>query len=156
MSCPSPTRSPIPPIYQAADSTESYIFAAERGNFTSRVSGALLQGLKEAWDGVSGHGFPGVWATRFRWGRQRRATPLNIMRMFYIADTMEEAIKDARDGINAHYEVTFGLSRNWGRSGAIARGEEITAEQMNMEWFEFAMEKDVILVGTPETVAEKD
>ena len=24
-----------------------------------------------------------------------------------------------------------------------------------MEWFEFAMEKDVILVGTPETVAEK-
>ena len=150
---PKPYQKPHPPIYQAADSTESYIFAAERG-ISLTGFGRTLQGLKEAWTAyrdtasrVSGREIP--------MGQTARGDTLNIMRMFYIADTMEEAIEDARDGINAHYEVTFGLSRNWGRSGAIAKGEEITAEQMNMEWFEFAMDKDVILVGTPETVAEK-
>ena len=35
------------------------------------------------------------------------------------------------------------------------RARKISAEQMNMDWFDFAMSKDVILVGTPETVAEK-
>ena len=58
-------------------------------------------------------------------GETANGHTLNIMRMFYMAETQEQAEKEAREGINAHYQITFGLSRNWGRSGAIAKARRL-------------------------------
>ena len=46
-----------------------------------------------------------------------------------MADTQEEAERDARPGMNAHHDITFGLSPNWGRDGIVAANEKLTNEE---------------------------
>lgn len=53
---------------------------------------------------------------------------LNLMRTFHIAETQEEAKREARPGINAFYDAATGLNPNWARKGLLARHETLSEE----------------------------
>ncbi|MFQ5933633.1 MAG: LLM class flavin-dependent oxidoreductase, partial [Dehalococcoidia bacterium] len=150
---PKPYQKPYPPIYQAADSTLSYAFAAEHGISTTGF-GRSFEGLREAWttyketaSRVHGRDIP--------MGETPDGRTLNAMRLFHMAETQEQAEKEAREGVNAFFSVAAGLSDNWAKKGCIASIEELTEKDMNAEWFDFLMERDIIWVGSPDHVAER-
>ena len=52
----------------------------------------------------------------FSMGRSADGKTLNVMRTCYIADTQEQAEKEAREGINRWYDVTVGLNASRGKT----------------------------------------
>ena len=91
---PKPFQKPYPPIWQAADSTSSYEFAARRGHAVIGVARSF-EGTREAWtryrdvaSEVSGKDLP--------LGQCANGQTLNVMRTFHIAETNEEAAEDVR------------------------------------------------------------
>ncbi|MEE9248555.1 MAG: hypothetical protein V3U79_07660, partial [Dehalococcoidia bacterium] len=77
------------------------------------------------------------------------------MRLTHVAETQEKAEEEARAGVNAFFNVAVGLSDNWARKGSAAADEELTNDEMNMDWFDFAQEKEITWIGSPDYVAEK-
>ena len=78
------------------------------------------------------------------------------MKPVYVAETMKQAIRDTRDGVN----LFWGRSRlrerdEGGRRFLMNHGEELTNDDLNMDWFDFLMKHDHLWVGTPEFVVEK-
>ena len=74
------------------------------------------------------------------------------MRPTYVAETYEEAVNAVRDGAN--------LLGSWSaRSPYKARRAQITEEEfseedMELSYFDFQMKHELILVGSPDSVAE--
>lgn len=143
---PKPYQKPHPPIWQMADSTESHVFGAKRGLSVMcyfsplRVIRDHWAAYKEAFNETQDH--------EIAFGQN-----LGVMKPVYVAETMEEAIKDTREGIN----LNFG---RWGndaeqRKHSINHGGEPTNEDLNMDWFDFLMKHDHLWIGSPEDVAEK-
>lgn len=150
---PKPYQKPYPPIWQAADSTRSYAFAAEQGHGTTAF-GRSFEGVREAWttykevaSRIHGRDIP--------LGETPDGRTLNVMRTVYIAETQEKAEKDAREGINTFFSMAAGLNDNWAKKGCIASNEELTEKDMNAEWFDFLQERDIIWIGSPDYVAER-
>ncbi len=150
---PKPYQAPYPPIWQSADNTKSYEFAARKGHAVIGINRSF-QGTKEAWTAYQsvaseqcGRELPlGVCAN---------GQTLNAMRTFHIAETQEQAESEARAGINAFYETATGLNPNWARKGLLAKGEELSAEDNDLDWFDFLQKYEVLLVGSPDFVAER-
>ena len=80
---------------------------------------------------------------------------LNAMRTFHIAETQEEAERDARPGINAFFDIATGLNPNWARQGLLAKHEVLSDEDQNLDWFDFLQKYEVLFVGSPDFVAER-
>jgi len=80
---------------------------------------------------------------------------LNLMRTFHIAETQEEAEREARPGSNAFYDAATGLNPNWARKGLLAKHESISDEDENLDWYDFLLAHDVIWIGSADCVAEK-
>jgi alkanesulfonate monooxygenase SsuD/methylene tetrahydromethanopterin reductase-like flavin-dependent oxidoreductase (luciferase family) len=72
-----------------------------------------------------------------------------------MAETQEEAVKDARPGINAFFETAVGLNPNWARKGMVSKNEVLSNEDQNMDWFDFLQKYEMLLVGSPEFVTER-
>ncbi len=150
---PKPYQKPHPPIWQAADSSASYEFAAKRGHAVIGFARSL-EGTREAWthyqevaSEVCGRALPlGVCAN---------GQTLNAMRTFHIAETYEEAERDARPGINAFFDIATGLNPNWAREGFLAKHEQLTDEDKNLDWFDFLQKYEILFVGSPDFVAER-
>jgi len=150
---PKPYQKPFPPIWQSADGTRSYAFAAKRGHAVIGINRSFA-GTREAWTEYQrvaseecGRELPlGICAN---------GQTLNAMRTFHIAETQEEAESEARAGINAFYDTATGLNPNWARKGLLAEGEEMTPEEEAMDWFDFLQKKEALLVGSPDFVAER-
>ena len=88
-------------------------------------------------------------------GRSADGKTLNVMRTCYVAETQEQAEKEAREGINRWYDVTTGLNPSRGKQSCVASWEELKDRDLNAEWFDFLQEKEIIWVGSPEYVAER-
>lgn len=150
---PKPYQKPHPPIWQAADSTSSYEFAARRGHAVIGWARSF-EGTREAWrryrrvaSEVSGKDLPmGVCAN---------GQTLNAMRTFHIAETCEEAAKDARHGINTFFDMAVGLNPNWARAAFLAESETLSDEDKNLDWFDFLQKYEILWVGSPDFVAER-
>ena len=150
---PKPYQKPHPPIWQAADSTSSYEFAAKRGHSVTGVIRSF-EGTREAWtryrevaSEVCGRALPmGVCAN---------GQTLNVMRTFHMAETQEEAERDARPGINAFFDIATGLNPNWARQGVLAKHEQLSDEDKNLDWFDFLQKYEILFVGSPDFVAER-
>lgn len=150
---PKPHQKPYPPIWQAADSTSSYEFAARRGHSIIGVARSF-EGTREAWtryrevaSEASGRELPmGVCAN---------GQTLNVMRTFHIAETCEEAEKDARHGVNTFFDMATGLNPNWAREGFLARHERLSDEDRNLDWFDFFQKYEMLFIGSPDFVAER-
>jgi alkanesulfonate monooxygenase SsuD/methylene tetrahydromethanopterin reductase-like flavin-dependent oxidoreductase (luciferase family) len=80
---------------------------------------------------------------------------LNVMRTFHIAETCEEAAKDARHGINTFFDMAVGLNPNWARAAFLAEGETLSDEDKNLDWFDFMQKYEILWVGSPDFVAER-
>ncbi|MBT6204405.1 MAG: LLM class flavin-dependent oxidoreductase [Rhodospirillaceae bacterium] len=150
---PKPYQKPYPPIWQAADSTMSYEFAARRGHSIIGINRSF-EGTREAWtkfketsEELCGHAVP--------MGQAADDQTLNAMRLFHMAETQEEAEREARPGINAFYDAATGLNPNWARKGLLAADEELAPGDEDLDWFDFLKKYEVSLVGSPEFVAER-
>ena len=150
---PKPYQKPHPPIWQAADSTASYVFAAEKGHAV--MSGfRSFGGVREAWttykevaSRVHGRDIP--------LGESPNGQTLALLRPVYVAETQEQAEKEARDVINTMMSYTAGIREGWARKGLVAADEELTNDDLNAEWFDFLQDKEIIWVGSPDYVAER-
>ena len=77
---------------------------------------------------------------------------LAIMRPTYVAETYEEAVNAARDGANL---LGSWLSRAPTQARkAMVNEEELSKEDMDLSYFDFQMKHELILVGSPDSVAE--
>ena len=150
---PKPYQKPRPPIYQAADSTSSYTFAGTRGICTTTV-GRSFEGAREAWTAYQKSASE-TFGRNIPFGRTPDGLSLNVMRLTHVAETQEQAEREARPGVNAFFRAAVGVNDTWGRKGSVAMDEELTNDDLNKDWFDFAQDKEIIWVGSPDYVAEK-
>ena len=150
---PKPYQKPHPPIWQSADATKSFVFAAEKGHAATSVM-RTFEGLREAWttykevaSRVNGRDIP--------MGQTANGQTLCVLRGIHIAETQEQAEKEAREQVNTMMSLVSGLREGWARNGMTAVGEELTNDDLNAEWFDFAQKKEIIWVGTADYVAER-
>ena len=150
---PKPYQKPHPPIWQAADATASYVFAAEHGH-AATSSRRSFAGLREAWttykevaSRVHGRDIP--------LGQTAHGQTLNLLRTIHIAETQEQAEKEARDPVNTSLSFSTNLREGWSRKGMVAADEYLTNDDLNADWFDFLQEKEMIWVGSPDYVAER-
>ena len=150
---PKPYQKPHPPIYQAADSTSSYTFAGTRGICTTTV-GRTFDGVREAWNAYQAAASK-AFGRNIPFARTPDGKSLNVMRLTHVAETQEKAEKEARPGVNAFFRAAVGVNDRWGRRGSVAEDEELTDDELNMDWFDFAQKKEITWIGSPDYVAEK-
>ena len=150
---PKPYQKPHPPIYQAADSTSSYTFAGTRGICTTTV-GRTFDGVREAWNAYQAASSK-AFGRNIPFARTPDGKSLNVMRLTHVAETQEQAEKEARPGVNAFFRAAVGVNDRWGRRGSVAEDEELTDDDLNMDWFDFAQKKEITWIGSPDYVAEK-
>jgi alkanesulfonate monooxygenase SsuD/methylene tetrahydromethanopterin reductase-like flavin-dependent oxidoreductase (luciferase family) len=150
---PKPYQKPHPPIWQSADATKSYAFAARKGH-AATSSLRSFGGVKEAWttykeaaSRVNGRDIP--------MGQTASGQTLNLLKTVHIAETQEQAEKEARDSVNTFLSLVSGLREGWARNGMVGANETLTNDDLNAEWFDFAQDKEIIWVGSPDYVAEK-
>ena len=144
---------PYPPIWQAADSTASYEYAAQKGHAVIGFARSLA-GTREAWTAYQRVASE-LCGRQLPLGITSSGQTLNAMRMFHIAETYEEAVHDARPGINEFFETAIGLNPNWARNGMVAKNEVLSDDDNNMDWFDFLEKYEMLLVGSPDFVAER-
>ena len=143
---PKPLQKPHPPLFVLGDSVHSHEFAAERGIpvmcYTPGMSAVeqTWAAYREAWSRTHG--------TELAPGEK-----LSIMKPTYVAPTMEQALADVRGGINA----LFGRSplAMAGNKKYLDTGAELSARDMDDDWFDLLHRHDIILVGTPDYVSER-
>ena len=77
--------------------------------------------------------------------------------VIYVAETMEEAARDIRPSINHYYEFVSGArpGGEWDRRSFLNKGETLSGDAQNSDWFDFLQSREIIWVGTPEYVVEK-
>ena len=72
----------------------------------------------------------------------------------YVADIMEQAARDVRASINGYYKFAVGARPSgWDRTSFLNVGEELTAQTLDSDWFDFLSSRDLIWLGTPDHVA---
>ena len=141
---PKPWQKPHPPIYQMAESRESHAACARRGIAT--MSQYLSAGrMRENWD----H-YREVARAEERPARNPGVEPA-IMRVAFLADSVREAERAARPGINLL--GAWGSANPYRRRTSMVTPEEWDEGDVDLDWFDFHMKHDTILVGTPDTVA---
>ena len=143
---PKPFQKPHPPIWQMADSASSHRFAAGRGLgvICMRSSPEKIRQMWAAYQDA---------ASEKRGESIAFGDNLAIMRPTYVARTMEEAVSDIRWGVNHRASLTT-TRPDLLRKGQLAEGE-LTEDDLLMDTFDFELSHDLILVGTPDSVAEQ-
>ena len=150
---PKPYQKPHPPIWQSADATASYAFAAEHGHAATSARRSF-EGLREAWttykevaSRVNGRDIP--------MGQTANGQTLNLLKTVHIAETQEQAEKEARDSVNTSLSFSAGRRKGWAKQGMVAADEKLTNDDLNADWFDFSQKKEIIWVGTADYVAER-
>ena len=143
---PKPVQKPHPPIFQMSTSNRSHELAGRRGIATMCQTVSLGK-IRE------------IWNTYYDAARDARGEEndfgdkLAVMIATYVADTMEEAEKAVRPGANM-----LGV---WNKRDPVSASKdsfvdgEIEEGDLDLDWFDFQSKHDLIMVGTPDTVAEQ-
>ena len=74
-----------------------------------------------------------------------------IMRVAFLAESFQEAERAARSGINLL--GAWGSANPYRRRTAMVTSHEWDEQDIDLDWFDFQMKHDMILVGTPDTLA---
>ena len=82
---------------------------------------------------------------------------VGVCTAFYVGETMQEAIDTIRPSINAYYEFLGGTrpAGEWTKHGYLDIGEEMTAEDEDMDWFDFLNKRGIIVVGDAAYVSDR-
>ena len=75
------------------------------------------------------------------------------MRPTFVADTYEEAVNAVRDGANLLGSWISGKASYLARKSMVSE-EEFSEGDMDLSYFDFQMKHELILVGSPDSVAE--
>ena len=147
---PRPYQQPHPPVWLMSNTPHVYEFAGMEGMQVIGMSNPPRK-TRRCWSAFQ----------QAASSAQRRELALGegvgICVVVYVAETMEQAVRDVRSGINVFYE----MSNGWRPSGEYARrsyldeGEEMRSADRDGDWFDFLQAHDIVWVGTPDYVAEK-
>ena len=143
---PKPFQRPHPPVFNMVESSSSHAYSARMG--IGAMCFSISHGrIKDAWRAynnaaseTAGHDMP--------YGQN-----LAVMRPTYIADTYEQAVADAREGTN--------LLASWITTDPdkvrkiMVSEEELEEGDLDLDWFDFQLKHDLILVGSPDSVSEQ-
>ena len=142
---PRPYQDPIP-IYQMAESPASIERSARRGIGT--MSQSLSAGrLRENWEIYRDT------ASEAHGRAYALGEGLAVMRPTYIAQTREEAERDARHGFNLLGQWgSTGLYRTW--QGMVTE-DEVEEGDFDLDFFEFQIKHGLLLIGDPDSVSEQ-
>lgn len=142
---PKPRQQPYPPLWNVLDSTYSFVFAAEHG-LKPITWLRSRQGLFEAFSAYREA------ASRIQGRDLRLGEDCALLRTCFVADSMRKARTLAERSVEIVYSNTGGL-----RSRQIYAdpGEVLSEDDAGTAWFDFLFERDHLLIGTPEFIAEK-
>ena len=143
---PKPFQRPHPPVFNMVESSSSHAYSARMG--IGAMCFSISHGrIKDAWRAynnaaseAAGHDVP--------YGQN-----LAVMRPTYIADSYEQAVADAREGTN--------LLASWITTDPdkvrkiMVSEEELEEGDLDLDWFDFQLKHDLILVGSPDSVSEQ-
>ena len=139
---PRPLQQPHPPIWQPITSARSIEWAAQRG-INGMMWGPPVVSLREQFELYRAA------ASRARGKEVPLGQGLAVLRDVYVADTMEQARREAADAITASYGWILGRR---GRARLLLPDEELT-EDMGLN-FDFLFPRNM-LVGTAEFVIDR-
>ena len=142
---PKPLQTPTPPLWNVVDKTPGFVVAAELG-LKPMTWLRARNGLREAFSTYQEA------ATRVNGRPMALGEDCALLRTTFVAETMEEARRIAEGPLNQLCKYVGGVRA---RSIYLDPGEELTDEDNAKPWFDFLMDKDHILIGDPEFVAEK-
>ena len=143
---PKPYQQPHPPVWQMVTSNKSWAYAGTRG-INAMGSARSLEGNRESFIAYKD-------AANAEGRDLALGENASIQYMTFCAKTMEEAVKIARPGINALYShISTRPDRL--RPMIMGKDEKLSDEDLNCDWFDFLWKHDVIIVGTPDHIAER-
>ena len=148
---PRPYQKPHPPVWIMSNTPRAYASAGAEGMQVIGMASAPGR-LHTCWSAYrEAASLAGGCAMELGEG-------VAICVMIYVAETMEEAARDVRQAANTFYEVSNG--RLWESDAAAKRnfleaGEELRAEDIDADWYDFLLAHDVIWIGSADYVAEK-
>jgi alkanesulfonate monooxygenase SsuD/methylene tetrahydromethanopterin reductase-like flavin-dependent oxidoreductase (luciferase family) len=142
---PKPLQKPYPPLWNVVDGTTGFRVAAELG---LKPAGWLrsTSGMVEAYEAYR-DAMQEINGTALQLGEN-----CGMLRAVIVADTMEEARRIAEEPISFYFGNYVAGHR--GRKIFVEPGEDVDKSNES-DWFEFLLERDHILAGTPESVAEQ-
>jgi len=147
---PRPYQQPHPPVWMMSNSPFTYAFAGRNGYGVIAVM-TSINNILACWDAYQEA------AKEARNQTLSRGENVGLCVTMYVADSMQEAARIIRPSINLYYQFLSGArtSGNGMRQAYLEKGETLTDEELNIDWFDFLMAKEVIWVGTADYVAEK-
>lgn len=148
---PRPYQKPHPPVWIMSNTPRAYASAGAEGMQVIGMASAPGR-LHTCWSAYRDA------ASLTRGCAMELGEGVAICVMIYVAETMEEAARDVRQAANTFYEVSNG--RLWESDAAAKRnfleaGEELRAEDIDADWYDFLLAHDVIWIGSADYVAEK-
>lgn len=142
---PQPVQQPIPPLYAVSQQTEGFRLAARQGLgvITSHPTGNRLLGLNEAYQDEAA-----------RVGRPPHVGEMcALVRDFCVAETDAEARRLMEPAMRTRFELIRSVR---GLGAWLDVGEDPDDPQLNaMDGFDLMLERDYLLVGAPDSVAER-
>lgn len=147
---PRPYQKAHPPVWLMSNASPTFRLAGARGwGVISMAAGpkqtlACWQPYREA-------------LAQHRGDKVELGEGVGVCTSFYVGETMQDAIDTIRPCINSLYEF-FGGARpagEWSKSSYLDIGEEMTAQDEAMDWFDFLNKRGIIMVGDAAFVADK-
>lgn len=141
---PEPLQKPHPPLYAVTESADGAILAAQLGMrmHTWQPCGGRLTALME----VYRNAWREAWDVELDVGEN-----FGLLRPCLVAETEEAARAAMEPAVNLIGEIIGGIR---GKRVFADDGEPIPEED-DGSWFDFLLERDHLLIGTPESVAER-
>ena len=142
---PKPYQKPHPPVWMMAESKQSHEYIGKKG-MGAMGSASSLGTMKKTW-AVHNKALSETLGREVPFGEK-----LAVMRPTYVADTYEEAVNTVREGANL---LGSWISRTSDKARrAMVTEEELSEEDLALSYFDFQMKHELILVGSPDSVAE--
>jgi alkanesulfonate monooxygenase SsuD/methylene tetrahydromethanopterin reductase-like flavin-dependent oxidoreductase (luciferase family) len=143
---PRPLQTPHPPLWNTVDQTPGFRVAAEHG--LKPMSWLRSpKALKEAFEAYR------ETASEVQGRELRLGEDCSLMRTSYVAETFAEARAIAEPAIERLYAGYLGGIR--GRQIYAEPGEVLDEAAAGQSWFDFLYERQHLLVGTPDMVADQ-
>ena len=147
---PRPYQDPHPPVWLMSNAPPTFELAGKEGWGVISMSSGVKQTLS-CWQ-------PYREALAKRLNREvQLGEGVGVCIAFYVGESMQEAEQTIRPCINAYYDFLGGSrpAGEWTKHGYLDIGEEMTAEDEAMDWFDFLNKRGIIVVGDAEFVADR-
>ena len=147
---PRPYQDPHPPVWLMSNAPPTFELAGSKGwGVISMASGPKR--TQACWEPYRAA------LSKFRGYDAKLGEGVGVCTSFYVGETMEEAVNTIRPAVNAYYELLGGARPmgEWTKHGYLDIGEEMSAADEDLDWFDFLNARGIIIVGDAQFVAER-